>query len=225
MRVSTPPPASSAGSDDANRIRWASSVRYSGLMPSRSRPSSTRPLSRSTIANANMPVQVVDEAVAPVVVGLEQHLGVAVREEPVAVAGQFVAQVLVVVDAAVPADGQARGRNRPSAGAPASDRSMIFRRRWPSATRPCDHTPAPSGPRGAIASAMAETAADIRRLAVETHLAGGSTHSARPYPQGCIANLSAAAPRSCYETPSSCSPVSSTCLIGPVNHFFTDACQ
>src|SRR5690348_4393604 len=43
--------------------------------------------------------------------------------------------------------------------APASDRSMIFRRRWPSATRPWDHTPAPSGPRGAIASAMAETAA------------------------------------------------------------------
>jgi hypothetical protein len=53
--VSTPPPASSAGSDDANRIREASSVMYSGLMPSRSRPSSTRPLSRSMIANANMP--------------------------------------------------------------------------------------------------------------------------------------------------------------------------
>src|SRR4051794_38548708 len=43
--------------------------------------------------------------------------------------------------------------------APASDRSMILRRRWPSATRPCDHTPAASGPRGAIASAIAETAA------------------------------------------------------------------
>src|SRR6478736_2283352 len=42
--------------------------------------------------------------------------------------------------------------------APASVRSMIFRRRWPSATRPCDHTPAPSGPLGAIASAMAATA-------------------------------------------------------------------
>src|ERR1700742_2147326 len=42
--------------------------------------------------------------------------------------------------------------------APASDRSMIFRRRWPRATLPCDHTPAPSGPRGVIASAIAETA-------------------------------------------------------------------
>ena len=55
MRVSTSPPASNAGSDDANRMRDAVSVRYSGLMPRRSRPSSTRPLSRSTIANANMP--------------------------------------------------------------------------------------------------------------------------------------------------------------------------
>src|SRR3981189_2300705 len=42
--------------------------------------------------------------------------------------------------------------------APASDRSMIFSRRWPSTTRPCDQTPAASGPRGAITSAMAETA-------------------------------------------------------------------
>ena len=50
--------------------------------------------------------QPVDEAVAPVVVGLEQHLGVAVGEEPVAVLGQFAAQVLVVVDASVPRDGE-----------------------------------------------------------------------------------------------------------------------
>ena len=34
-------------------------------------------------------VQAVDESVAPVVVGLQQHLGVAVREEPVAVLAQF----------------------------------------------------------------------------------------------------------------------------------------
>ena len=46
--------------------------------------------------------------------------------------------------------------------------------------QPCDHASA-SGPRGVIAPAIAETAADVRRLAVETHLAGGSTHSARPY--------------------------------------------
>src|SRR5215216_7602607 len=35
---------------------------------------------------------------------------------------------------------------------------MILRRRCPSATLPLDHTPAPSGPRGDIASAMAATA-------------------------------------------------------------------
>ena len=35
----------------------ASSVTYSGLTPNRSRPSSTRPLSRSTSANANMPLR------------------------------------------------------------------------------------------------------------------------------------------------------------------------
>jgi hypothetical protein len=50
-------------------------------------------------------LEAVDEAVTPVVVGLGKHLGVAVREEAVAVAGQLTAQVLVVVDAAVPADG------------------------------------------------------------------------------------------------------------------------
>ena len=53
-------------------------------------------------------VQVGDEVVAPVVVGLEQHLGVAVREEPVAVPGQFAPQLLVVVDAAVPGNRQAQ---------------------------------------------------------------------------------------------------------------------
>ena len=50
--------------------------------------------------------EAVDETVAPVVVGLEQHLGVAVGEEPVAVLAQLAAQLLVVVDAAVPRNGQ-----------------------------------------------------------------------------------------------------------------------
>jgi hypothetical protein len=43
--------------------------------------------------------------------------------------------------------------------APASERSMIFSRRRPSATRPCDHTPEPSGPRRAIVPVMVATAA------------------------------------------------------------------
>src|ERR1700733_914044 len=43
--------------------------------------------------------------------------------------------------------------------APASVRSMIFRRRCPRATRPCDQAPAPSGPLGAMTAAMADTAA------------------------------------------------------------------
>ena len=49
-------------------------------------------------------LKVGDEVVAPAVVGLEQHLGVAVREKPVAVSGELAAKVLVVVDAAVPGD-------------------------------------------------------------------------------------------------------------------------
>ena len=38
-------------------------------------------------------------------------------------------------------------------------RSMIFSRRWPSATGPRASTPAPSGPRAAMASAIVSTAA------------------------------------------------------------------
>ncbi len=53
------------------------------------------------------PVQPIDELLTPpVVVRLEQHLGVAVREEPVTVPGELVAQGFVVVDAAVPGDRQ-----------------------------------------------------------------------------------------------------------------------
>ena len=55
-------------------------------------------------------VQPVDESIAPVVVGLQQHLGVAVREKPVAGLAEFAAQLLVVVDAAVPRDGKTQLR-------------------------------------------------------------------------------------------------------------------
>ena len=52
--------------------------------------------------------EMADEVVAPAVVGLEQNLGVAVREEPIAVALELAPQFFVVVDAAVPDDCQAQ---------------------------------------------------------------------------------------------------------------------
>src|SRR6185369_10058031 len=70
--------------------------------------------------------------------------------------------------------------------APASDRSMIFRRRWPSATRPWDHTPAASGPRGAIASAIAETAATLGvRPSTRTSPAAPHTQPTLPTDEDC----------------------------------------
>jgi hypothetical protein len=50
--------------------------------------------------------EVVDEVLAPAVVGLRDDLGVGRGEEPVAVPAQLVAQLAVVVDAAVEDDGQ-----------------------------------------------------------------------------------------------------------------------
>ncbi len=61
MEVSTSPPASSAGTVEANRTRRvpvgppATVETYSGLMPSRSRAITVRPVSRSVITQANMP--------------------------------------------------------------------------------------------------------------------------------------------------------------------------
>ncbi len=55
MPLSRSPDASSAGKVEAKRSPPGTGARYSGLMPRRSRPSSTLPLSRSQIAKANMP--------------------------------------------------------------------------------------------------------------------------------------------------------------------------
>ena len=107
MRVSTPPPATSAGSDEANRtrLRILGDVQRLDAEPvaAEQHPAAV-PLDDRECEHPEEPV---DEAVTPVVVGLQQHLGVAGREEPVAVLGQFAAQVLVVVDAAVPGDREA----------------------------------------------------------------------------------------------------------------------
>lgn len=94
----------------------------------------------------------------PVVVGLQQHLGVAVREEAVALAGQLCAQCLVVVDAAVPADGQAQfgiGHRLGARLGQVDDLQPPVAQRHP----PADHTPEPSGPRRDIVCAIAATAA------------------------------------------------------------------
>ena len=103
-------------------------------------------------------VQALDEPVAPVVVGLEQHLGVAVGEEPVAVLAQLATQLLVVVDAAVPRDGQPQigvdHRLRARFGQ-IDDLQATMAERDP-ALRP--HARRSRDLAAAIASAMAETA-------------------------------------------------------------------
>ena len=68
-----------------------------------------RPVSRSTIAIANMPMRWSTKSLAPLQVGLEDDLGVAAGEEPVAVALELGPQLLVVVDAAVEDAGQPDG--------------------------------------------------------------------------------------------------------------------
>ena len=70
-------------------------------MPSRSRPRISRPLSRSSDGEGEHAEEVVDAVGAPPVVGLGDHLGVGGGEEPVTVSPQLLAQLLVVVDAAV----------------------------------------------------------------------------------------------------------------------------
>ncbi len=120
-------------------------------------------------------LEAVDEAVAPVVVGLEQDLGVAVGEEAVAVADQVLPQFLVVVDAAVPGDGQAQLRIDHRLGArfgQVDDLQATMAERDP-ALRP--HTRRVGTP-GRHRLGHGRDRGDIRCLAVETHLAGGSAH-------------------------------------------------
>ena len=74
-------------------------------MPRRSRASSSRPLSRSTRAKANIPMNRSTQRSPHGRVRLRDHLGVARREEAVALALQLGAQLPVVVDAAVEHDG------------------------------------------------------------------------------------------------------------------------
>ena len=120
-------------------------------------------------------LEVIDEAVAPAVVRLEKDLGVAVGEEPVAVAGQLTAQVLVVVDAAVPADGQAEFRidHGLSPGLGQIDDFEAAVTQCNPALRP--HACRVRTP-GRHGLGHGRDRSHVRCLAVETHLAGGSTH-------------------------------------------------
>ena len=119
--------------------------------------------------------EVVDELVAPMVVALEQHLGVAVREEPVAVAHQFVAQRLVVVDAAVPGDRQ------PEFGVDHGLRAGLGEVDDLQSAMP-EGDPALGPHAGGVGSARDHDlghrgdGTDIRGSSVEAYLAGGSTH-------------------------------------------------
>ena len=174
-----PPPASSAGSDDANRMRDAllGQVQRLDAQPvtAEQHPAAV-PLDDREREHA---VEAVDEAVTPVVVGLQQHLGVAVREEPVAVLAQFAPQLLVVVDAAVPADGQ------PQLRVDHRLRACLGQIDDPQATvaeRDAALRPHASRVRTAWRHRLRHRRdrGYVRRLAVKTHLAGGSAHSADP---------------------------------------------
>jgi hypothetical protein len=61
-------------------------------------PEQRAPARRVDEAEREHPLQALDEAVAPLAPCLEQHLGVARREEAVALADQLLAQLRVVVD-------------------------------------------------------------------------------------------------------------------------------
>ena len=72
-----PPPASNAGRVEAKRSAPSTSARYSGLIPSRSRPSTTRPDAVLDDRKREHADQVIGKALgAPVVKGLQDHLGV-----------------------------------------------------------------------------------------------------------------------------------------------------
>jgi hypothetical protein len=98
-------------------------------------------------------VEALDAGRPPLGPGLQDHLGVAGRGEAVAGLGQLLAQLLVVVDAAVEGDRQAqRGVDEGLRGG--FGQVDDLQPAVAEADRPRSTTPAPSGPRGAIASAI-----------------------------------------------------------------------
>ena len=97
------------------------------------------------------PVEAVETARAPLLVGVEQHLRVAVRSEAVAVLLQLATELPEVVDLAVVGE-----PGRPVRGSPSAVRRRATGRGWPAAdgrvrSDPLTCEPAPSGPRCASA--------------------------------------------------------------------------
>jgi hypothetical protein len=122
---------------------------------------------------------VADEVVAPAVVGLEQNLAVAVREEPVAVALELAPQFFVVVDAAVPDDGQTQlgVDHRLSAGfGQVDDFEATMTEGYPT-LRPDARSVRPSRRHHGSHRRYRRY---VRRTTVESHLTGGSTHLINP---------------------------------------------
>ena len=176
MRVSTPPPASSAGSDDANRMRDGVLGEIQRFDAEAVAAEQHPPAVALDDREGEHALEVVDEPVAPVVVALEQHLGVAGGEEAVAVADQVLPQFLVVVDAAVPGDGQPELRIDHRLGArlgQIDDLQATMTERDP-ALRP--HARPVRTP-GRHRLGHGRDRGDIRFLTVETHLSGGSAHA------------------------------------------------
>ena len=125
-----------------------------------------------------------------------------VREEPVAVLAQFPPQLLVVVDAAVPADGQSQLRidHRLCARLGQVDDLQAAMAQRDAALRP--HACAIRAP-GCHRLGHGRDSSDVRCLAVETHLAGGSAHPVDPTRWASSRNRGGSGTR-LYETPSSC---------------------
>ena len=148
-------------------------------MPRRSRASTRRPLSALGHGEGEHAEEVVDAPGAPLAVGLGDHLGVGVREEAVAQPGELLAQVAVVVDAAVEDDGQAQlgidhglgaGRREVDDGEPPMGQGHRARRPDPRAVRPSGGQPVRAAPeRG-----------QVGRSAVEAALTDDSAHRAAP---------------------------------------------
>ena len=133
-------------------------------MPSRSRASTSRPVACSTMAKANMPRKWSTQSVPHCAYALPITSVSEVEKNRCPWPSSSARSCLVVVDAAVEDDGQPQLGVDHRLRARGADRSMIFSRRWPSATGPRAHSPQPSGPRALpCALGRAGERGDVRR--------------------------------------------------------------
>ena len=156
-------------------------------MPRRSRTSSSRRFGASQIANANMPRKRCDAVVAPLLVGVDDRLGVGPACGSVAVRLELAPELGVVVDLAVERRPR-RCRLRSTSGCCPVLRSTMLRRRWARAARRRRIRPASSGPRWAMMSRIAMRAPAHRGEPVTRHRAGDAAH-APPSEQASATNV------------------------------------